>query len=150
MRDFDYTVNVLVKAYLNDSLIHGDCQHCAVGEIVHAAGAPHGRMITLGSCGSWKWAFYTEIGIIGSRQVIKPFGEQAFNDALKVIEPTGYSWEELARIEKEFERSGFLSLNEDEDEAMFNGLMAVVTVLAEIHGIDLETTEAARKLFIKV
>ncbi len=33
---------------------------------------------------------------------------------------------------------------------MFNGLMAVVDVLADIHGINLEAKEEAKKLFIKV
>jgi hypothetical protein len=32
---------------------------------------------------------------------------------------------------------------------MFNGLMAVVDVLADIHSVDLEKKEAAKALFVK-
>jgi hypothetical protein len=37
MRDFNHTVNVLVKAYLNDTLRHNNCYACAVGNMIASA-----------------------------------------------------------------------------------------------------------------
>lgn len=34
MRDFNHSVNVLVKAYLNNTLAHSTCYACAVGNLV--------------------------------------------------------------------------------------------------------------------
>lgn len=51
-------------------------------------------------------------------------------EALQLIALSGYSVSELAKIEFAFEN---VSKGNDEDEHMFNGLMAVVKTLDEIH-----------------
>lgn len=67
------------------------------------------------------------------------------------VDRTGYSVNELAKIEYAFETAPRNCDYEDHlnDEWMFNGLMAVVDVLADIHGIDLAEKESAKALFVK-
>jgi hypothetical protein len=141
---FADTVAILVKAYLNNELKHGDCECCAVGNIVHAAGYKkyyHEKM-QLDSCGIWKNVFCTDDGV----QQWRTYRDEYYFAGIQCIESTGYSTEELARVEYAFEKA---SDSESNDERMFNGLMAVVDVLAEIHGIDLKQAEEAKQLFVK-
>jgi hypothetical protein len=128
---FDKTVDVLVKAYLNDTLVHGNDCACAVGNMICAAlGYKYGSWMA-----NWHVAFVCQLG--GQFKI----------DALKEVESTGYSVAEILEIERAFERAPGNHI--DVDNWNFNGLMAVVTVLAEIDGISLEQAETARKLFVK-
>lgn len=146
---FEKTVDILVKAYLNNTLMHGDCEACAVGNIVHAAGAPrynHGTLES-DSCGAWKNVFYTETETHIQRLFCDYKNTIYYQNGISVIELTGYHWEDLAKVEFAFETA---EPGKSKDEWMFNGLMAVVDVLAEIHGIDLKVREDAKSLFVKV
>jgi hypothetical protein len=141
MRDFNHTLNVLVKAYLNGTLEHGQCSACAVGNIVMES-CPDARMLLIEG---WPLVFVSEGD---DKQRLRP-GEYK-GEAKRQIDATGYTWQELARIEKAFEKHD--SFSEDEsiiESDMFNGLMAVVDVLAEIHNIDLQHREEAKALFVK-
>ena len=60
----------------------------------------------------------------------------------RAIAESGYSVDELARIEFAFES---VPLGEDR---MFKGLMAVVDVLSDIHGVDLSVKEESKMLFV--
>lgn len=148
MRDFNHTVNVLVKAYFEGELEHGDCAKCAVGNIVHeATELPYGdeHSCITGTSAIWKALFFTYQGTqlkaqIGYEKERKP--------AIAAIKMTGYTVKELARVEFAFETAE--GENSSPDNWMFNGLMAVVDVLADIHKIDLTTKEEAKKLFVKV
>lgn len=126
---FDGTVAILVKAYLNDTLIHGKCHACAVGNIISANGYVFGD----NEMNAWNWLQY----ILSKKGCITPHDKQK---AEEQIEYSGYTWQQLGEIEKAFEA---------EDPDMFNGLMAVVDVLAEIHNVDLTETESAKALFVK-
>jgi hypothetical protein len=147
---FESTVKILVEAYLNDTLEHGNCYACAVGNIV-AANMGHsfvpcqdrtskkitwditkGLYAGRGDYGSW----YETLGL-------DFFGATPSVRGRMEIESTGYSDRELIRIENAFEGASWLG------DRMFNGLMAVVDVLAEIHGVDLSVKESAKKLFVK-
>lgn len=145
MRNFEHTIGVLVKAYFEGTLEHGNCAACAVGNIVGACGFPQDVPAYMwDDCPTalhWKKVFYTSDW---GRQVINKNGYT--HHAKTVIDATGYSWEELARIEFAFETA---PKGESSDDWMFNGLMAVVEVLAEIHNIDLATREETKKLFVK-
>lgn len=143
---FEKTVDILVKAYLNGTLKHSDCSACAVGNIVHGYGVPLSKgCIEPGKNNVWKWVFYTERGSkIQTIDVCK--NRKNFADGLKVIDATGYDWHDLAKVEYAFETS---PEGDSEDEHMLNGLMAVVDVLAEIHGVDLTQREEAKLLFQK-
>lgn len=144
---FEKTVDILVKAYLNDTLRHGDCEACAVGNIVHAAGAPRYQSLGLmpDSCGAWKGIFYTDSDD-GIQTISDAQTDYFYRLGLNVIGPTGYEWHELAKVEFAFEMADRGASSED---WMFNGLMAVVDVLAEIHNVDLSVREEAKLLFVK-
>lgn len=157
MKDFNYTVNVLVKAYLNNTLRHTDCAACAVGNMIadSISAKPIRAREELGyNCDMKLWfrdgktieplwmnVFCCSDGLTQEKNPEKYRGY-----AKKQIDSTGYSWKELARIEKAFELCDF---SVDEDKWMFNGLMAVVDVLADIHKIDLKLKEEAKLLFVK-
>lgn len=152
---FEKTVNVLVQAYLNDTLKHGDCCACAVGNIIAASIGCEMVKPREHVKSSFEWAkngvYYEPIwpAVFASDR----YGKQERHPKKyrgmykKQIDITGYDWRELAKIEKAFESvCRFFS---SEDEIMFNGLMAVVDVLADIHGIDLSQKEQAKLLFQK-
>lgn len=162
---FDKSVDILVKAYLNDTLVHGNCYACAVGNLV-AAGLGVGFVekpmaqkrlrwdngaLYPGSHG-WGLAFCTDEdtdddGKLVSTQDLCERWLQS--EAVSTqIEATGYDWLELARVEYAFESAEGKSAY-NKDVWMFNGLMAVITVLASIDNISLEHTEEARKMFVK-
>lgn len=164
---FDHTVNVLVQAYLNDELEHGVCSACAVGNIIAASigtkpgkaedskcmvhsnehfenGTPvlWNKLFTTGQCGDQRFEleFLSEPDVIGQ------------------LEITGYTAYELARIEQAFESapgrpkpevSAWFKGKSINPVWMFNGLMAVVDVLAEIHNVDLSVRESAKLQFVK-
>jgi hypothetical protein len=151
---FEHTVNVLVNAYLNDELEHRVCTACAVGNIVAAAlgtkpalagtcQATHTKHDNYHFADGTLMSWWTDG--IGQNS---PSSQQA---------STGYRIDELNRIEVAFEMAegrpdfnGRLTPGFTTDETwMFNGLMAVVDVLADIHGVDLSVKENAKLLFVK-
>lgn len=138
MNKFNETINILVKAYLNDTLEHAKCHACAVGNIISASGMP---LTCSAGDSETMWL----------RHIDKHFRHGAIHWhideelAIKQIESTGYTGMELSMIERAFERA---SCGESDDEWMFNGLMAVVNVLAEIHQVSLEQKEEAKLLFV--
>lgn len=144
---FNETVSILVKAYLNNTLEHGNCHACAVGNII---ASKMGISITEGRYGMvWPdgndpvWFDAIWIGEVLPHKITIEIAKQ--------YESTGYTGSELAKIEYAFEnceRSDDVYDSLD-PEYMFNGLMAVVDVLAEIHSIDLTVKESAKLMFVK-
>lgn len=145
---FKNTVDILVKAYFNDELRHGDCEACAVGNIVYAAGFKryNGPKMHIDSCGMWKNVFCTDM--LSKRQHFGSIDENGeyYLAGIRAINATGYGLDDLAKIEYAFEIAPYGSSDE---EWMFNGLMAVVDVLAAIHRVDLTQKEQAKLLFQK-
>lgn len=129
---FDHTVSILVKAYLNDTLQHGNDCACAVGNLICDA---NGLDPKINWNPKWHKAFRCGAGL------------RYLEEGKKEVRSTGYSVTEIIQIEKAFEGAG-----DDcgDDERMFNGLMAVCDTLADIHGVDLTLKEEAKKLFVKV
>ena len=139
---FEKTVDILVKAYLNDTLEHGNYCACAVGNLIADA---VGAKIVEGknhSCSKYKWIHHEYTGS-------EWYVSKTSSDARKLIKSTGYTFDEIWEIEKAFEKERRCSDVTDTDQLMFNGLMSVVDVLAEIHGIDLKQREQAKLLFQK-
>lgn len=137
---FSQTVDVLVKAYLNDTLEHGNYCACAVGNLIaDAVGAEivlkHNHR-NYASKYEWSHPEYS-----GDEWFLK------INGCENQIKASGYSYSEIWVIEKAFESTRFMEGNDD--EIMFMGLMAVVDVLASIHNVDLSTKEQAKLLFVK-
>ncbi|PSR56284.1 hypothetical protein AHMF7605_23685 [Adhaeribacter arboris] len=141
---FDETVKILVNAYLNNSLVQGNCHACAVGNIIAAKMAiKYDRNLKwMGQQVAWPQVFVTVSFEIA--QVRRPWN---LTGAAKAqITATGYSWQELAQIEYAFERAPW---SKTPEERMFNGLMAVVEVLSQIHEMDENTKSATKGLFLK-
>lgn len=146
---FHETVAILVKAYLNDELKHDECRKCVIGNLC-------------GGKDGWQYLFMTDPrdGIQSHRpislfrqQALGKTRDQILNEAYDLCKSTGYSVDELKRIEFAFETApGYRERDGeplDSDEWMFNGLMAVCDVLADIHGISLQTKESAKLMFVK-
>ncbi len=153
---YNKTVDILVQAYLNDTLIHGNCFACAVGNMVasnmgfqfvvdnstnhnpHRLGWGEGYFY---SSNNIKPTWFDMCGPYGGLEYESP-------KALEQIKSTGYSFEELIRIERAFEVS---DRGNSKDEYMFNGLMAVIEVLDQIHeNTDTVITETTKRKFNKV
>lgn len=134
---FHDTVGILVKAYLNDTLEHANCYACAVGNLVAAK-----RGYTFDSNKEWnggrkKLANWFE-GVSMGEVILLRKDHNAFQQ-YKAI---GYTQKQVAIIEYAFE-----SVNFDKDG--YKGLMAVVDVLAQIHGVDLSVAQSAKLQFVK-
>lgn len=136
------TVDILVQAYFNDTLERGNCAACAVGNIVAARMGysfteKHGGL-------NWK-----EVDAYDSYQnalnwYLPIISKEAPNKRQKEeIESTGYSFDNLIEIEAAFESSKF---GNDGDERMFNGLMAVIDCLDEIHEVNSPEVSKTSKL----
>lgn len=142
---FENTVDILVKAYINGTLEHANCCACVVGNIIRANGVD----LTPNMGGGEKyletsWLRYLDAEIRRERFFTLDYDKGI---ALKQISVTGYTANNLSKIEKAFESANIWGLSED--EAMFKGLMSVVDVLAEIHGVSLEQSKEAKLMFVK-
>lgn len=122
---YNKTVDILVQAYFNDTLKHNDCAMCAVGNII--AGNGIRRELDWTKYNSkevnnrqWQFVF------IGG----KHYPSEYKGNAKIAIDATGYTWQELSKIELAFERC---EIGGSEENWMFNGLMSVIEVLDEIH-----------------
>lgn len=152
---FNQTVDVLVKAYLNNTLMHGNCAACAVGNIIASSIGAEVK------ADEYAWfrkgveisPIWDEVFCSNSPGSQEIYPSEYKGWVKRQIDASGYSWQDLAAIEKAFELNHPCTLEEwtedIEDKAMFNGLMAVVDVLADIHGVDLTVKESAKLLFIK-
>lgn len=133
------TVDILFQAYFNDTLKHGDCSACAVGNICLGNGIERIWMGIVGSKNNAVWGEVFRTNSVKRKQFI--FEENYKGVAKEVIDVTGYKWQELARIEKAFELADKGSSEEDH---MYNGLVAVLDVLKEIHEVEDDSQEQIR------
>lgn len=143
---FEKSVDVLVKAYLNDTLEHGNCYACAVGNLVVSAMNYHytKRKFPHGCSGSE----------LTTREAIENDNEAGgywysphpgvMSEAIREVRSTGYTNDDIIEIERAFEGV------DGRGDKMFNGLMAVVDILAEIHNVDLSVKEQAIGQFVTV
>jgi len=142
---FDKTIKILVNAYLNNTLVHNNCCACAVGNIIAAnLKIKYDQDLKwIGRQLAWSTVFVTKRSKIEQTQC--PW---AYNgNAKEQIDATGYSWQKLALLEAAFERA---PLGKTSEERMFNGLMAVVDTLCQIHEMAEEVKQATKELFVKV
>lgn len=156
---FDSTVKILVDAYMRDELAHSFCSACAVGNLVaHALGTKPGKSKQPAQAEFDCWQF--DNGVYADWYELMDTGkilsEKTKENGLRQIQATGYTFLEIYRIENAFEKApgkpdepGVWLGKQTDPVWMFNGLMAVVDVLAEIHGIDLKQREEAKLLFQK-
>lgn len=145
---FENSITVLVRAYMNGTLEHGNCHACAVGNLIAAAGGV--KFITSEISGEKRWEIGNAVWILGLGGYNR---EDIYSLAEKQMRSTGYTPDEINLIERAFEfrddppgtRRG-LKCN---DRDGFAGLMNVVDVLADIHHVDLETKERAKMMFVQ-
>jgi hypothetical protein len=127
---------------MNDTLAKGTCTACAVGNIVaDALGGKVSRMRNDFVCdvpNTWWNTFFITVD---NEQEIKH--QRADPDYWRLKKITGYSIEELAKIEFAFERNTkirYFRYDEHTEEQImedqFRGLMAVMDVLIELDNIE--------------
>ena len=139
---FNKSVGILVNSYRNDTLQHNDCCSCAVGNLIASA---CNYTITkdfkwLHESSFWSDVFFTT----DEGQTI--YKSQYYGEAKKQIDSTGYSLQELAKIEFAFESA---NQGVSEDDYMFNGLLDVYDVLCDIHEMDKEEVIKGELIFVK-
>lgn len=129
------TVDILFQAYFNDTLEHANCKACAVGNIVAAnIGVRLSHYDSFGRVMPKEWKVgdpRTDTGVwfdaIYDGRVERCLYSEEVDYQVKA---TGYSAIELARIEYAFESA---PTGKSDEDWMFNGLVAVLDVLKEIH-----------------
>lgn len=127
------TTDILYQSYFDDLLKHGDGCGCAVGNICAGNGVPRLESRYYAdndyyNSASWMDVFST----INGRQLTWPERFDGYPNVKRVIEATGYDWQQLAKIEFAFEAA---DKGETDEDYMFNGLVAVLEVLKEIHQV---------------
>lgn len=146
---YDKTVSILVDAYMNDTLQHGNYCGCAVGNMIASnMGIQINNILKededseiewIGvsdtDASQWLWLIYKDKSCLINERL-----------ALRQIRSTGYSVEEIYKIEKAFEGSDRYY----EEDEMFSGLMAVIEALDIIHeNTDTTLTNQTKKRFHK-
>lgn len=143
---FNETVSILVKAYFDGTLQHGDCHACAVGNIIAAKMGY--KVVHRNDCWMMKWIkegdvvppnWTTPVGMYRNKNV-----DIHTNQTLS----TGYTLQQLERIEYAFEFDVDWLVFSGKNH-LFQSLMSVVNVLADIHGVDLSVKEESKKLFVR-
>jgi len=109
---FTDAVTKLYNAFHDGTLEYGDCQKCAVGNIV----------------GHGEWYFNCPSDLFKGKEIKEDQFEISLNES-------GYSVKELATVEKKFIMA-FSENNDSENRlTQFNGLCAVVEYLCELDNI---------------
>lgn len=132
LEKFNHSVSILVKAYSNGTLNRMDCTACAVGNLIVGNGIDLRRTQS-------KWHNYIHMNFC--------LDSGDYFTAIQQIEITGYTADQLGSIEKAFMNGSEVDFDMWSSERNFEGLMAVVDVLAEIHNIDLTVKDEAKVLF---
>lgn len=134
------TVDILYDAYFNDTLEHGDYCSCAFGNIVAAnCGIKLTRdgIRNMVDYGNSEWFFCLTTSGSG-----KVFENLKWNkEGISQITETGYTLFDCAMIEQAFEMA---DIGEDDDDWVFNGLVAVLNVLKQIHEVENNDTDLGR------
>lgn len=114
-------LNALKAAFISGELKSGNCWKCAVG-------------IICGGKSDWANVFMTD------SHGIQLNNERAYHgNNKKIIDNTGYSWQQLAMVENAFEintkiswASYHFSNKKEVQQDLMNGLKAVILVLCQI------------------
>lgn len=155
---FEKAYDALVQAFFKGTLGKGDCSACAVGNIVAAANGidlkinkTYGICESSGDNYSWGILFATSDGrqecrtsaMVHTTGIFDPSDPNDIKQALSILEPTGYSEEELAQVEYVFETNAQINLSryrycnqEEIIQDQYNGLCAVVDVLLRLDNLD--------------
>lgn len=154
---YQKSVDILAKAYVDNTLERANCCACAVGNLVAAncgikMQKRRGLVMTIGESFEmvlmlgwmdvhphWQDVFMT------NGEGIQFFSSEKYDldhIAKEQIDSTGYTMWELAKIEHAFER------NYKGEDPMFSSLMAVIDVLDKIHEVDQAESKVSRDKFV--
>src|SRR5690606_7196679 len=142
MRDFNYTVGVLINAYLSGKLERGYCGLCAVGNILNGR-TEWSVLFLTDSYGKQRRGqelhdYLTNVQRFVTPEEIEPKSTCALID----IRRSGYTVDELAEVEFSFETAPKgISL----DDIIINGLVAAIDALAKIHNVELGEVEQVKQ-----
>jgi hypothetical protein len=152
---FEQTISILIKAYFDNTLFSGYCEACAIGNLV--AHANNYKILKINDSVMWDNGTYTFQAKWGDVFKTTSRGKQYIDlqhfkgQARKEIISTGYTLEELVKIEYVFEKAynktNFLFWKKV--DRMFNALCAVVDVLADIHQIENNVRQSTKLMFVK-
>jgi len=132
---FETAIHRLVKAFFEGTLKKGTCTACAVGTMCNGYSDWDKLFVSRG------YGIQVRTGLNILRREPQKHLQEIEEE---LVLQSGYTADDLARIEEAFERSTYISWMEyrsfyHSKEAImqdqFNGLMAVVDVLCEIEGI---------------
>ena len=153
---FNNAMTALINAFFNDTLAKDTCTACAVGNIVAYA---NGGKVEKTSNGifmcdidntDWRALFLTCEGVQEDRRKYNTKTEIALG--LRIIKKTGYSENELKRVEFAFESNTSITWQnygyETKDAVMqdqYKGLCAIVDVLCDIEGLNANEYKQAFK-----
>lgn len=131
---FDKSFNVLLNAYKTDTLVYSTQCACAVGNLVAAA---NGYEIIKDYSYRWK----SSDGMIEPAwgECMDVFGMSSFNkekykgQCKFEIESTGYTYEQIIKIENTFCDMLFANPSQSNELKIYSGLDAIVDYLLKIH-----------------
>lgn len=124
MNRFNKAVTRLYDAYYDNKLKAKNCAACAVGNIC-------------GRDSDWSFVIVTESFKTSYTQTIVSSADfDSFNDGLRNIKETGYSVEELAKVERIFLDTTICSKEGETKETQMDGLLNVVEYLASLDNIE--------------
>lgn len=142
---FDRTINILVKAYQNETLAHNEACACAIGNMI--AGNNGFKIIrSINSGLFWDNEIDSEWTWVHCNGEFENFlDSDRYVKGKSQLESTGYSINETILIERAFEYHS----EEVWDEDGFKGLMSVVDALILIHSATTTEAATAKSMFVK-
>jgi hypothetical protein len=151
---FERAYNTLIDAFFDGTLAKGNCSACAVGNIVAGAHKAKVSMELNDDSDYWYWDVYCSIDnsswsnlfvTVSEKQYKRNKNDKFIKSSLKLIEPTGYNEDELARIEFAFEIHTKITIGNYQKysekeilEDQYNGLCAVFEVMGELDNIEID------------
>lgn len=143
---YQKTIDVLLDAYNNGKLVHGNCSCCAVGNICKESS---NKLDISNSLWSFLFVTTSEEGFYKPTRA-KSYESFEMELVLSLINDTGYTVEELTKIEWAFETAIPFEKREyytkvKTKQGQYMGLCAVLEVLKQIHEKE-EIVEAKERL----
>lgn len=136
---FNKTVSILVNAFQNETLTHGDFCSCAVGNLIAANMGI--KIIESGMSFSWDSFDYHASDWHSNVSCGCEYPDGNFQ-----ISSTGYKKCEIIDIERAFEIGETIRTDADG----YLGLMSVIDTLMQIHECSIEEANEAKGMFVKV
>lgn len=144
---YQETVDIILDAYNNKQLVHGDQCGCFIGNIVkkrYDVKPYKGNSIEHAWSPDWFEVLYIKKN--GNKHFDKHLDEHlSEKEGLKQIKATGYSIDEIIQLEWAFEKEESEEEKLDNgDISQYQGMKAALKKLAEIH--DRDAIESIEKL----